>query len=872
MIGLSIHTLFEESRRQEHTPPAPPFATLSSIQAGNVQSHFSLDLLRAMRMHRGLMIVFALAGLLVGIAYFLTIWPEYQAQSVIYVQPLQPSVLDRGASPHWPFDSSSYELYIRQQMLDVTRTDVLTGALDKLDRQDKLGLERWWQRGENQHDYVERLRQAMDVTREGNGYQFSIGVRASNAAAAADLANAVAASYIASVATEQRSADMQRLTELGEERDRVQKEIASDRAEQQALQQQFEKMNPAASSVQSEMQQSADLDADLARLQSRFSTVDEQWHDQMLEENAPGAVSLANLAVAPLHAAKSNVLRNAIFIFLSGIVLGSLVTVIRHKLDPTVYIAHDAERLLGLPLMAQLPDFYEISDGVAEEFILRLAGTIEAACEKSNLRTCIFTGTGPGTGVTVLAARVREMLQSMGRATVLPDASGIPVQDSDANAVSKGESCAQRIATADRGSRSKALLGEMRAEREKREDSLVLIDTAPLTLSADTEYLARFADCTIVVIESGVTTRAQLRAVGSTLQRLNVPAGFVLNRVRLEKADPAFKRSVRAIDDYLHASTRPSARQTVRSHAAKAEDSPVAGQFADRSGDLSAFFVGPAKSAAEPPTPPIRQSPVVPPQLLVPTELSAVPPRAPKTPAPPEFIRPGAESGAKWSAEPVQEDPWWLADLFPHAQSQPPQTPPGPAKTPEPEPIEAKVFEIFAAEPGPEAAQDQIWEIPAQSWESMTDIHYDFAPDDFEPWEPFILNESNSSGEPDAHPEGIAVEAPITIEMPVTTEMPIVGNIKEEEAKEVKAKQRAREEAAPQPVSRFSALKNLVAMPELKKMSTNLGTTPLRSDPRKPINHAMDASGSEDESSSSRRTPRIEQHEPVVLRSKRGQY
>ena len=70
---------------------------------------------------------------------------------------------------------------------------------------------------------------------------------------------------------------------------------------------------------------------------------------------------------------------------------------------------------------------------------------------------------------------------------------------------------------------------------------MVLADAAPVTASAKTESLIQHADCAIVVIESGATTRAQLRNAANILERLNAPAaGFVLNRVKLAKADRAF--------------------------------------------------------------------------------------------------------------------------------------------------------------------------------------------------------------------------------------------------------------------------------------------------------------------------------------------
>ena len=81
------------------------------------------------------------------------------------------------------------------------------------------------------------------------------------------------------------------------------------------------------------------------------------------------------------------------------------------------------------------------------------------------------------------------------------------------------------------------------------EKTIVLTDTAPLLASGETEYLARFVDSGIVVIQSGLTTRAQLREVAQTLQRLEVAAvGFVLNRVPITKANPSFRESVRAVE------------------------------------------------------------------------------------------------------------------------------------------------------------------------------------------------------------------------------------------------------------------------------------------------------------------------------------
>jgi hypothetical protein len=184
------------------------------------------------------------------------------------------------------------------------------------------------------------------------------------------------------------------------------------------------RMTKAAAGATPKLQRASDLANDITRLQNRFSTVDEQLQNQILEDNAPGTAHLAVAAVAPQHPAVSGVIRNALVLFLGFVFLGLAAAVIAQKLDPKVYIASDVEQLLGFAPMAQLPDFFEVPDEVADEHLLRLAAGIEYACKDGGMRSCIFTGAGPQAGVTTVATRVRDMLEAMGRTTLLVNASG----------------------------------------------------------------------------------------------------------------------------------------------------------------------------------------------------------------------------------------------------------------------------------------------------------------------------------------------------------------------------------------------------------------------------------------------------------------
>jgi len=88
-------------------------------------------------------------------------------------------------------------------------------------------------------------------------------------------------------------------------------------------------------------------------------------------------------ATPPLTRTKSGVLRNAVMISLGGLAFGLIAAVLAQKLDPHVYIAEDVERTLGFAPMAQLPDFNEVSEGVAEEYVLRLASAVEHGASRA---------------------------------------------------------------------------------------------------------------------------------------------------------------------------------------------------------------------------------------------------------------------------------------------------------------------------------------------------------------------------------------------------------------------------------------------------------------------------------------------------------
>ena len=490
---------------------------------------------------------------------------------------------------------------------------------------------------------------------------------------------------------------------------------------------QLRQLAETAASATPKLQRVNDLSTDIARLRNRYTVVDEQLHNLMLEDSAPGGVHLSVAAVAPLHPAISGILKKALPLALGGLILGLLAASLANHLDPRVYIAADVEHVLGFAPMAVLPDFDEVSGEVASENLLRLSATIEHARKQGNLKSCIFTGTASGTGVTTVATRVRDILEAMGRPTVLLDASGTSAPTERANGSVNGLGTSLDHPAAVRGRRSTALLQQVAEEAGTHQGSLVLTDAAPLVISAETEYLARFVDCAIVVAESGVTTRAQLLAAVNALQRLDVATvGFVLNRVGLAKADPAFRNSIREIENHRRAQSRPAASGPASASAAAEAALPEPEQLPSETDFRSAPALA-AKAVSWP-----EQS--MPAASAQPSKSEPSKDELPKSESPKPGPAPAAESPAHWPKHEIAEwpsaehglphlvetapaedadMPWWLAEAKSHVHPSIPK-PVEPTEAALPEPAESAPAKPVPAKPVLETETQSFtpWEEP----------------------------------------------------------------------------------------------------------------------------------------------------------------
>jgi succinoglycan biosynthesis transport protein ExoP len=239
-------------------------------------------------------------------------------------------------------------------------------------------------------------------------------------------------------------------------------------------------------------------------------------------------------------------------------------------LDPHIYTAADVEAVLGFAPIGMLFDDREVTQLVFDECALRLAAGVEHASRIAGARTFVITGVNSGAGTSTIVDSLGSMLAKLGRKTLVIDPSGAsepvayvtfgshlqkqPVDFSERSAApssAKMERQAALPAGAPLPSRVSPITSPVLQgfQAMTADYDIVLIDASPLLLSAETEYLARMADVTVLVSEAGKTKKAWLTRAARLLERLGVAgAAAVVNKVHPARIEEALKDDLREFE------------------------------------------------------------------------------------------------------------------------------------------------------------------------------------------------------------------------------------------------------------------------------------------------------------------------------------
>jgi Mrp family chromosome partitioning ATPase len=309
-------------------------------------------------------------------------------------------------------------------------------------------------------------------------------------------------------------------------------------------------------------QRAAVLKADIATLQARYAALDERTRNLELESSSPGSVHLFAPARTPKDPVPSKAKKLGPAVVPVALVLGLLTAVLIDFLDPRIYSAIDIERILGFTPIGTIFDNREVAMQIFDEGILRMAAAVDQAVRQAGVQTVVLTAAHPGAGTTAIVANLGSTLAKLGRKTLAIDASGAkpPVAYITVSLAKSipGERGTQRMRS-DFDMQSPSVVTESLAPKlphmtgfmdqafkdVTNQYDIVLIDATPITISAETEYLSRLADVTILVSEAGRTTGPQLLRCARLLERLQVNGiAAIINKVSLDRAGKNIQEDV----------------------------------------------------------------------------------------------------------------------------------------------------------------------------------------------------------------------------------------------------------------------------------------------------------------------------------------
>jgi len=307
------------------------------------------------------------------------------------------------------------------------------------------------------------------------------------------------------------------------------------------------------------------LKAEITALQARYATLDERTRNLELESKSPGSVHMfspARTPTAPLHSNSTMILGLLLPVALM-VGVGSVVLI--DFLDPRVHSGNDIEEVLGFAPIGMLFHDKDVTMQVLDECALRLAAGIDQAARTASVHTIVLTSVNAGAGTTSIVESLGSTLAKLGRKTLTIDASGAtpPVAyitlniDHSAHrgigGMPPARPDAEKWSTAVLAQPFSAKVPPLtnfmdQAFKDLTTDyDVVLIDATPILISAETEYLARFADVTILIAEAGTTTKAQLIRASRLLEKLQIPGvATIINKV-------AYRRTSRATREDLNA-------------------------------------------------------------------------------------------------------------------------------------------------------------------------------------------------------------------------------------------------------------------------------------------------------------------------------
>jgi len=356
--------------------------------------------------------------------------------------------------------------------------------------------------------------------------------------------------------------------------DKLRQDVVRTRTVELQLTKELEDKTHTATAAAPKFQRAAELAPEIDSLQKAYDAINDRIRDLELESSSPGSIHVSTKALTPLDPEQSKLRLFLLALVLMSLACATATPVGIDLLDSRIYTAHDVEKVVGFHPLGVLLDDREFRREISNEYYLRLAAGIDHAVRNSGARIFLFTSAAHGSGTSTVVGKLCDKLRNLnlrirlitaasfdeleGLRTEIPRPPDRLLQASDEIERTRPLPLTPFIpirtqAAYGMGQEGPAPNPVLRVLQNASEQyDVVLIDANPLPISANTEYLARLADATVLVLKSSSTTKQELERAARLLERLEVAGvAVILNKISLERADRAMKKEFRSYEQSL---------------------------------------------------------------------------------------------------------------------------------------------------------------------------------------------------------------------------------------------------------------------------------------------------------------------------------
>jgi succinoglycan biosynthesis transport protein ExoP len=368
-----------------------------------------------------------------------------------------------------------------------------------------------------------------------------------------------------------------------EVQNKLRQDVERTRMVELKLTRELEEKTSSATSAAPKYLRATELGPEIDSLQKSLEAIDNRIRDLDLESSSPGSIHVSTKALTPTSPERSKLPIFALAVLMISLTIATAVPVGMDLLDHRIYTPRDVEQVVGFHPIGVLVDEDRFPGEVAGEYYFRLAAGIDHAVRSSGARIFLFTSAAHGAGTSTVVRKLSEHLCNLNlrtRTMTAAASSELDLLSSDASPLAHNkwnrpndvlQSAPKPIDYKNRRYQLERDVPppnwvEQTLNRAAMDYDVVLIDAQPMPVSAQTEYLARLADATVLVVKARGTTRQDLECTARVLERLEVAGvAVILNKVRVDRADGALKQALRSYEkSFTEPSVIPKAEEPER--------------------------------------------------------------------------------------------------------------------------------------------------------------------------------------------------------------------------------------------------------------------------------------------------------------------